>query len=117
MRRLGEPRKRGSTTAETGPEIDQKLLLVVSEICEAQNELRQGHEPTEVYYPGAEMSETDKFGVWQPDVKPEGFGVELADAIIRIVQLGRSLGLDLDALVAEKMAYNATRPFKHGKKF
>lgn len=43
--------------------------------------------------------------------------VELADAVIRIADLCGYLGIDLDAVISEKMAYNETRPFKHGKRF
>ena len=50
-------------------------------------------------------------------VKPEGVAVELADAVIRIADLCGHLGIDLDAVIAEKMAYNADRPYKHGKRF
>ena len=49
--------------------------------------------------------------------KPEGVAVELADAVIRIADLCGHLGIDLDAAIREKMAYNEGRPYKHGKKF
>lgn len=49
--------------------------------------------------------------------KPEGVSVELADAVIRIADLCGYLGIDLDTVISEKMAYNETRPFKHGKRF
>lgn len=49
--------------------------------------------------------------------KPEGVAVELADAVIRIADLCGHLGIDLDAVIEEKMAYNADRPYKHGKRF
>ena len=51
------------------------------------------------------------------DAKPEGVAVELADAVIRIADLCGYLGIDLDTVISEKMAYNETRPFKHGKRF
>jgi NTP pyrophosphatase (non-canonical NTP hydrolase) len=86
------------------PSIDRRLMLIVSELAEAQNELRDDRDPTDVYYR-------------ENDNKPEGFGIELADAIIRIVDLAESLHLDIGALVAEKHAFNVTRPFKHGRAF
>lgn len=46
--------------------------------------------------------------------KIEGFGVELADAIIRILDLCEHLGIDMEALLLEKNAYNRTRPYRHG---
>lgn len=49
--------------------------------------------------------------------KPEGVAVELADCIIRCLDTMYSLGVDIDDVVAEKMAYNATRPHKHGKAY
>lgn len=82
--------------------IDQKLLLSVGEICEAQEELRSGHDPTEIYYNAD---------------KPEGFPIEIADTLIRLLDVTNSLGIDIVEAVKIKMAYNATRPFKHGKKF
>lgn len=37
------------------------------------------------------------------------FEVELADALIRIFDIGGGLGLDLEGAYQEKMAYNARR--------
>lgn len=48
--------------------------------------------------------------------KPEGVVVELADAVIRIMHISGELGLPLEKAIAAKMAYNESRPFKHGGK-
>lgn len=47
----------------------------------------------------------------------KGTTVELADAIIRIMDLGYGLGLPVAEAIAEKLAYNRTRPFKHGRAY
>ena len=49
--------------------------------------------------------------------KSPGWFWGLADAVIRIADLCGYLGIDLDTVISEKMAYNETRPFKHGKRF
>ena len=48
--------------------------------------------------------------------KPEGFTVELADVLIRIADLCAEFNLDLEQALTEKMAYNKTRPYRHGNK-
>ena len=48
--------------------------------------------------------------------KPEGLAIDLADVILRTVDLAHSLGIDLDRAVADKHAYNITRPIRHGGK-
>lgn len=88
---------------EENVNIDQKLLLICGEVIEAQNELRDGHETNEIYF-GAKG-------------KPEGFVIELADAVIRIFDLAAELGLDIQAAIASKAEYNESRPYKHGKNF
>jgi NTP pyrophosphatase (non-canonical NTP hydrolase) len=42
---------------------------------------------------------------------------ELADAVIRLCYLAGRLKIDLEWHVRAKMAYNETRPYKHGKKY
>ena len=50
------------------------------------------------------------------ELKPEGFPTELADVVIRVGDLAGRLGIDLAAVIGEKMAYNITRPYRHGGK-
>jgi hypothetical protein len=83
--------------------IERKLLLAVGELVEAQNELRDGHTIQEVYF--------------SEGGKPEGFGIELADTVIRCLNLMRGNGLDPLKLILQKHEYNDNRPFMHGKKF
>lgn len=48
--------------------------------------------------------------------KPEGVPSEMADVVIRVLHFCGKHGIDLDAAVATKMAFNESRPYKHGKK-
>lgn len=86
--------------------IAEALCLIHSEISEALEEIRDNPNPLYRYYRDA-------------DGKPEGFLVELADAVIRIGDLVGCVGaLDVfEDIVKEKMDFNATRPHMHGKKF
>lgn len=49
--------------------------------------------------------------------KPEGVAVELIDCIIRCLDWIGSTDVDIDAVTAQKMAYNASRMHKHGKAY
>jgi NTP pyrophosphatase (non-canonical NTP hydrolase) len=82
--------------------VAEKLMLMVSELAEAMEEDRNGRPRGEVRYVNG---------------KPEGFGVELADCVIRIGDLCGRLGIDLEGLIEVKMKYNSTRPRKHGKAY
>jgi hypothetical protein len=105
--------------------IAEKLALVHEEISEALGEIRSGRAPLEVYFVqkgnGIEYEEQQYSVHGEPTAKPEGFLVELADAMIRIADLAYLAG-DLDgthlaAATAIKAEYNTSRPFKHGRKF
>lgn len=45
-----------------------------------------------------------------------GFEVELADAMIRILDIAEEWELDLEGAIREKLDYNKTRGYKHGNK-
>lgn len=81
--------------------IPEKLMLVVSEVSEA----------LECYRTPEDFK--DHFS---EDGKPEGFGIELADAVIRILDLSEWLGLDMENLILTKHSYNKTRSYRHGGK-
>lgn len=80
-----------------------KALLSVGEISgEAVEEVREGHGLREVYH--------------SEGGKPEGFPIEIADAVIRLFDLAGMVGIDLGKAMREKLRYNASRGHKHGGK-
>ena len=82
--------------------VEEKLLLMHSEITEAFEELRShGIDAVSIYY-------GDKG-------KPEGFAIEIADLAIRIFDLCGGLGIPLEHMINTKHEYNLSRPKKHGK--
>jgi NTP pyrophosphatase (non-canonical NTP hydrolase) len=48
--------------------------------------------------------------------KPVGVGSEMADVLIRLLDTCDRFGIDLPAELAAKMAFNWTRPRRHGDK-
>lgn len=81
------------------------LMLIVSEAAEALEELRDGRPANDTWYA------PEKPG------KPEGVPSELADIVIRVLDFADANGFDLGDILAEKIAYNTGRPFKHGREF
>lgn len=94
------------------------IALCHSELSEALEEYRNGRLPTETYY-----SEKDEFGrihyfATNPkgELKPEGIPSELADVVIRVMDMCEHFGIDLEEAIKEKHKYNQGRPYKHGGK-
>lgn len=74
-------------------------MLIVSEVAEATEAVRN-REPD----------------FYVKDGKPEGHSVELADALIRILDFAGYKGWDMDFIVKLKLDYNKTRSYRHGNK-
>lgn len=80
----------------------EKLMLVVGELSEAQEAMRKNA---------------------QDDHLPQhmGLAVEVVDAMIRLQDFAGYLqseyGVDIGQIYADKVAFNASRPHKHGKEF
>lgn len=80
--------------------IGEQLMLVVTEVAEAMEDLRDG-----------------KMAIsYDENRKPTGFPIEIADVMIRLFDLAGYLRIDLDDAVDTKIAYNETRPHRHGGK-
>ena len=87
---------------ETERPFPETTALLHSEVSEAMEEYRNGHEPDHTYY--------------GEDGKPEGIPSEFADILIRLLEESERRGIDLMEAYEEKMAYNRTRPHRHGGK-
>lgn len=86
------------TTRENCP-VAEKIALMHSELSEALEEYRN-HKPD----------------IYDEEGKPEGIAVELADCIIRILDLAGFMGWDIENALLIKMGYNQSRPYRHGGK-
>jgi NTP pyrophosphatase (non-canonical NTP hydrolase) len=94
----------GHGTPPSTDAVLAKLALIHSEVSECVEEAR--------------VTEPDSLGDirYGTNGKPEGFAIELADVIIRALDLAGALGIDIEAAVAMKHRYNMTRPHRHGGK-
>ncbi len=79
----------------------EEIVMVHSELSEAIEEYRAGHPATEIYV---------------KDGKLEGVPIELADAVIRILDICGNHGIDLVDAINRKHEYNSTRTIRHGNK-
>ena len=93
------------------------IALIHSEASEALEDYRKGRQPTEVWYEGKidnQIARSSFVNEWCQ--KPCGIPSELADIVIRVFDVCGPYGIDLEKAITEKMAYNATRPKRHGGK-
>lgn len=79
----------------------EMIALVHSELSEALEEWRKPN--ASIYYCGHSG-------------KPEGIGIELADALIRILDLAQSMNINMSQCISIKHEFNKTRPRRHGGK-
>jgi NTP pyrophosphatase (non-canonical NTP hydrolase) len=79
------------------------IALCHSELSEALESYRDTPVPSMVWLD----TDTDK---------PEGVPIELADALIRVLDMCGYYRIDIDDAVRTKIDYNATRPQRHGGK-
>lgn len=79
--------------------VGEKIALVHSELSEALEAFRTGN-PVD-----------DKL------IEYDSVTVELADAVIRIMDLAGSFDMNLAGAIVAKVIYNSKRPYKHGKTF
>ena len=95
------------------------LMLVVSELSEALEADRHNRHARRIDFELFYEKNTSE------DQKKRGFELyikdsqedEIADAIIRLLDYAGYKGIDLEWHIEQKLNYNKTRPYKHGKAY
>ena len=97
-----------------------RCMLIVSEISEAVEAHREGrttdHGDVDQACRMSVMEMHSFVGFFKDKVK-DTVEDEIADAIIRLLDLSGYMHIDIDAHVAAKLSYNATRGIRHGKAY
>jgi NTP pyrophosphatase (non-canonical NTP hydrolase) len=101
--------------------VPEKLMLIVTELAEAMEEYRElgGAERRRLEDERKLVIKPGHYPLDHDTVRMEHypkFREEIADAVIRLLNLSASLGIDIEAEIAAKMKKNEKRPFKHGGK-
>lgn len=98
------------------------MALIHSEVSEVLEEHREGHEPAYVYQnkhnrrEGFFLTPDANADCIDPNAKPLGIPIELADIIIKILDYCGKEDIDIQRAVAWKLRYNLGRDHKHGGK-
>lgn len=91
--------------------LKEKLLMVHTEVSEAVEELRT--DKPDFYLSKTEFV-VDESLCEIP--KPEGFSVEIADTIIRLLDICYKEQIDISYMINIKLHYNRLRGYRHGGK-
>jgi NTP pyrophosphatase (non-canonical NTP hydrolase) len=101
--------------------IGEMLCLIHSEVSEALEADRNNHfsdwrfDVSPIIH-HEQLSDEDFKALFSETVK-NTFEDELADVIIRVMDLAAFKGIDLEWHIKAKMRYNSLREHKHGKKY
>jgi len=97
----------------------QRLALVTSEISEALESIRKKDVKliSNSVKSVIENAEGEYFVKTFIDFVKDSYQDELADSVIRLLDIAGGEGIDLEWHILQKLRYNKTRAKMHGKKF
>jgi len=93
--------------------IPEKLMLIVSELGEAMEAYRNNYYSDWEGY-NSLIDRDIENGAFERLIK-NSIEDELADTVIRVLDLCGYMKIDIDQHISLKMKYNESRPYKHGK--
>ncbi len=101
--------------------IGELLMLVTSELGEAMEAHRKSKFANWENYDKLRLqlgNNPNAFDTvsFEEHIK-DTFEDEIADAVIRLLDLAAGLGIDLEKHISSKVQYNETRPTLHGKSY
>jgi NTP pyrophosphatase (non-canonical NTP hydrolase) len=114
--------EKGWWTTELGTQrnFGEALALIHSEVSEALESWREGDDIRSISYEYADgeiSSQATRFSDKDQEYgKPVGVASELADVVIRVMDLCEGMGIPLVQAIFDKNNYNKTRPHRHGGK-
>lgn len=95
--------------------LGMMLMLCVTELGEAMEEVRN-LPPHDSDTSLLVLRSSEAYHRMDSKGKPEGLIVELADEVIRVFDMAHELGCDcFGEIILQKLAYNESRPSKHGR--
>lgn len=95
--------------------VGEMLMLVTSELGEAMDAHQKGNFADRAAYISEARFDNFKEN-FELNIK-NSFEDEIADSIIRLLDMAGGLGINIDFHVHEKIKYNKIRPRLHGKKY
>lgn len=97
--------------------IGEMLALIHSEVSEAlEADRKDRYINTSIKSVVGWINDEDFINSFESNTK-DTFEDELADVMIRVMDLAAMKGIDLESHIHAKMRYNSTREHKHGKKY
>lgn len=102
---------------ETPRETGTLLMLMVSELAEALEADRKNRFADMFLFDTASTNYDENFKSYFEEYVKDSFEDEIADTVIRILDLCGYMSIDIERHIDLKLKYNSIRAHKHGKSY